>query len=264
MEHCCAYRSRITRCQAKYITWSSAAIKVELRDAHFSIAPVVDFSATGWCSEALRRCICPPARRTTAAVILSATALKSVDSLGQETTMVMYVYSCYPARSMHPSYLDRRGRLKRAGGATERRLRRRGGRSGGGRGPPLCHVLPAMARGRRRAAAADDAPIRERWWWLRRSRRPRHQRGRSFRQKPRSCSRPSLPGHTPGGGNAVHDASTCGVSASRGVRSEERQIHESGYSETGVGNQYEIEEQDQISRQNSSKRIVPAPRRRQW
>ena len=151
---------------------------MELRDAHFSLAPVVDFSETGWCSGAFRRCMSSPAGRTMAAVILSATALKSVDSLGQETTMVMYVYSCYPARSMHPSYLDRRGRLKRAGGATERRLRRRGGRSGGWRGPPLCHVLPAMARGRRRAAAADDAPIREGWRWLLRSRRLRQQTGK--------------------------------------------------------------------------------------
>jgi len=151
MEHCCAYRSRITRCQAKYITWSSAAIKVELRDAHFSFAPVVDFSETAWCCKVLRRCICSLAGKTTAALILSATALKSVDSPRQETTMVMYVHSCCPARSMHPSYLDRRGRLKRAGGMTDRRLRRRGGRSGGGRGPPLCHVLPALARGRRRA-----------------------------------------------------------------------------------------------------------------
>ena len=151
---------------------------MELHETHLAFAPVVYFSATAWCAEAFRRRIRPPPIKTTAAVILNTRALKRVDNLGKETTTVKYVYSCCPARYMHPSYLDRRGRLKRAGGATERRLRRRGGRSGGWRGPPLCHVLPAMARGRRRAAAADDAPIREGWRWLLRSRRLRQQTGK--------------------------------------------------------------------------------------
>jgi len=46
MEHSSEDRSHITRCQSKYITRSSSGIKVELCVAHFTFAPVVDFSAT--------------------------------------------------------------------------------------------------------------------------------------------------------------------------------------------------------------------------
>jgi len=96
---------------------------------------------------------------------------------------------------------------------------------------------------RRRAAAANAGALRQDRRWRQRALWPRKQWGSDIgRPHPWSCDRLAPAGHTPGGGNVVHNAKTCGKSAGGGVRSEKRQPQESRYSKKRAGSNDQSEE----------------------